>query len=283
MKVFSLKSDLISYLGPERSNGMKIGFVPTMGALHEGHLALIRASKKEADCTVCSIFVNPTQFNNRKDFLKYPVSLSEDMDILKIEGCNAVYAPGEDDLYDPPGVNTVKFNFGKVETILEGKYRPEHFNGVALIVTKLFNIVQPHFTYFGQKDLQQYFIVRQLIHDLCYNIQLRLIPTVREKDGLAQSSRNRRIPENVRPEAALFYKSLITGRDMLHKGSTVNETKEYIKDMIEGHPGLQLEYFEVVDTEKFTLTDQINNKNNTALCIAGYINNIRLIDNIMYI
>jgi len=283
MKVFSLKSDLIAYLGPERSNGRKIGFVPTMGALHEGHLALVRASRKEADRTVCSIFVNPTQFNNREDFLKYPVSLNEDIEILKEEGCDAVYTPGEEDLYDPPGDMTIKFNFGEVETILEGKYRPGHFNGVALVITKLFNIIQPHFTYFGQKDLQQYYIVRQLIHDLSYNIQLRLIPTVREKDGLALSSRNRRIPEDIRPLAAVFYKSLTAGRDMLLNGNTIKEAKEYIKDMIAGYPELRLEYIEVVDTEKFTLINQISNKNNTVLCIAGYINNIRLIDNVMYI
>lgn len=283
MKVYKLKSDLIAFLEPTRSKGLKIGFVPTMGALHQGHLALVRASKKEADCTVCSIFVNPAQFNNREDFLKYPVSLNEDLDQLYKEGCEAVYAPGEEDLYNSSAAGAIGFQFENLEKILEGKYRPGHFNGVALVVTKLFNIVQPHFTYFGQKDLQQYYLVRNLIHDLCYNIQLQLVPTVREKDGLALSSRNQRIPKNLRPLASIFYRSLIEARDMLYKGSKVKEVKKYVKEMFNGDPELSLEYFEVVDTHTFSLTDQVIDKYNTALCIAGYINNIRLIDNVMYI
>ncbi|MFN2128099.1 MAG: pantoate--beta-alanine ligase [Anaerolineales bacterium] len=283
MEIFKLKSDLISYLETVRSNGYKIGFTPTMGALHNGHMELVRASKKEADCTVCSIFVNPGQFNNPEDLLNYPRSYSQDIAKLKKEECDVVYAPDEDDLYDSPNKITIGFHLGTLGTILEGKYRSGHFKGVALVVVKLFNTIQPHFTYFGQKDLQQYYLVRNLIRDLSYNIQLRLIPTVREKDGLALSSRNRRIPGEMRPLATIFFTSLTKSRDMLHRGSSVEEVKKYVEYSFKGKPELSLEYFEVVDTERFMLVDRVRDKNNTALCIAGYINNIRLIDNVMYI
>jgi pantoate--beta-alanine ligase len=283
MEIFKLKSDLINYLETIRSKGYTIGFTPTMGALHNGHMDLVRASKKEADCTVCSIFVNPAQFNNPEDLLNYPRSISEDIAILKKEECDVVYTPDENDLYDSPDKIMIGFHLGALETILEGKYRPGHFKGVALVVVKLFNIIQPHFTYFGQKDLQQYYLVRNLIRDLSYNIQLRLIPTTREEDGLAMSSRNRRIPEEMRPLATIFFRCLTKGSDMLHQGSSVEKVKKYVEDLFKGKPELSLEYFEVVDTERFILVDRVSDENNTALCIAGYINNIRLIDNVMYI
>jgi pantoate--beta-alanine ligase len=283
MNVFYSKEELIPSLEMERSKGTKIGFIPTMGALHGGHLALIRASKKEADLTVCSIFVNPSQFNSREDLLKYPKNFREDFRKLKKEGCDIVYAPSEDDLYDPSGRMITSIHFGDLENTLEGKYRPGHFQGVAIVVIKLFNIIRPKYTYFGQKDLQQFFLIETIIRDLSFDIQLRCIPTVREKDGLAISSRNTRIPNDIRPIANSFYHSLTTGRDMLHTGKSLKEVKAYVNDMFINKPQLELEYFELVDTRNFRITDNIKDKYKTALCIAGYLNNIRLIDNVMYI
>lgn len=283
MRVFKLQSDLNDYLSRMRLRRRKIGLVPTMGALHEGHMALIKASREEADITVCTIFVNPAQFNNPDDLLKYPRSLEDDLEKLKATSCEVAYAPEASDLYDLDMGEQVRFDFGNLGQVLEGHYRPGHFNGVALVVLKFFNIVQPDITFFGQKDLQQFHIIRTLIHDLSYHIQLRLVPTVREKDGLAMSSRNRRIPEGLRPLAGRFYECLIKGREMLYRGSSVKEVKQHMEEVFKRHPELELEYFEVVDTFKFTVIDDIQNKESTALCIAGYLNNIRLIDNVMYI
>jgi len=283
MKAFNHKSELIIFLDSERARGMKIGLVPTMGALHEGHLALIRASKQEADITVCSIFVNPKQFNNKQDLLKYPKTFKDDIAKLKKEGCEVIYSPLEGDIFDESHKMILSFNFGELETVLEGKYRPGHFKGVAIVVTKLFNIVQPHFTYFGQKDLQQFFLIENIIHDLSYRIQLRRVPTIREKDGLALSSRNMRITEDIRPLAKIFYECLTSARNMLHSGADISNVKKYVNNVFSKYAQLQLEYFEIIDTRKFTITDTILDKNKTALCIAGYLNNIRLIDNVMYI
>ena len=283
MKVFKLKTQLTEYLAQMRAGKQKIGFVPTMGALHEGHLALIHASREEADITVCSIFVNPTQFNNQKDLLKYPRAFEDDLAKLKSTTCEAVYMPDESDLYDPAMREQVSFDFGNLGQVLEGQYRPGHFSGVALVVLKLFNIIKPDITFFGQKDLQQFHVVRTLIHDLSYTIHLKLVPTVREEDGLAMSSRNRRIPEKLRPVAGRFYECLMNGRDMLYRGTSVQEVKKHVAEVFTRYPDLKLEYFEVVDTRRFTIVDNILDKNSTALCIAGYLNNIRLIDNVMYI
>ena len=244
---------------------------------------MVKASIAEADITVCSIFVNPTQFNNKEDLLKYPNTFDEDIMKLKKTGCDIVYAPPQEDLYEDESKRITEFSFGSLDQLLEGKYRPGHFGGVALVVSKLFNIVSPDFTYFGQKDLQQFYLIRQLIRDLSYNIQIRCVPTVREKDGLALSSRNLRIPKELRPLAATFYKCLINGKDMLREGKSISSVKNKVKEIFAGSPELRLEYFEMIDTDKFQIIDQIRDENETSLCIAGYLYNIRLIDNVNYI
>jgi pantoate--beta-alanine ligase len=254
-----------------------------MGALHEGHLALIKASKSEADITVSSIFVNPAQFNNKEDLVKYPKTFDEDIEKLRKENCDVVYAPSEEDLYEKSDDMITAFDFGALETILEGKYRPGHFRGVALVVVKLFNIIQPHFAYFGQKDLQQFFLVEHIIRDLSFRIQLRCVATVRESDGLAMSSRNRRIPLKDRPKARLFYSCLLQGKEMLQNGVSIDKVKNRIRDTFARDLQMRLEYFELIDTTTFNITDQIKDPKTTALCIAGYLNNIRFIDNVMYI
>jgi len=283
MRIFTLKSDLIRYLQKARMEGKKIGLVPTMGALHAGHLALVRASVKESDLTVSSIFVNPAQFNNPDDLKKYPRTFDQDIRLLEQEGCEVVYAPGVEDLYDPNSAGIIKFDLGNFNAVLEGKHRPGHFNGVALVVSKLFNIVLPDFSYFGQKDLQQYHLIEHLTREMSYNIQIRCVPTVRDSDGLAMSSRNLRIPEALRPLAPVFYQCLTGGKEMIQSGESIAAVKQWVGEQFSSSEHLALEYYEAVDTRSFTLVDRITDKENTALCIAGYLNNIRLIDNVKYI
>ncbi len=282
MKVFKKKKDVCYLIDNERIKGKKIGFVPTMGALHRGHLALIDFAVKENDICICSIFVNPAQFNNREDLLKYPQSLEKDLILLKTTGCHVVYVPEVNEIYKNPDRLKTTIGFGKIESILEGKFRPGHFRGVGLVVTKFFNIIKPHKTYFGQKDLQQYYLIRQLIDDFSYDIQLVCVPTIREKDGLAFSSRNNRIEPEYRSYANKFYDCLKQSRYLLKDGKTMQEIKKFADKYISQFPFLKLEYLEMVDTGDFQIIDKIRDKNQTALCIAGYVNNIRLIDNVFY-
>lgn len=282
MHVFKAKKDLINFLENERIKGKKIGFVPTMGALHPGHLELIKNALRENDLCVCSIFVNPTQFNNKEDLEKYPRSIETDIQNLRIQGCQVAFLPDVQVLYDDPADPKTTLNFGDIETILEGKHRPGHFRGVGLVVAKLFNIVRPHRAYFGQKDLQQYFLIKQLIHDLSFNIQLKCVPTLREKDGLAFSSRNRRIAPENRAVANKFYECLLECKSQLERGEDPQKIRSFAETYLSRFHALRLEYIELVDTKNFCIIHRISDKNHTALCIAGYINNIRLIDNVFF-
>jgi pantoate--beta-alanine ligase len=282
MQVFETKKGLIHFLEKERIKEKKIGFVPTMGALHQGHLALIQKAKEENDLCVCSIFVNPTQFNNKEDLERYPRSAGEDLRLLKQAGCQAAFLPAINELYDKPFELKTTLHFGEIETILEGKYRPGHFSGVGLVVTKLFNIVSPDRTYFGQKDLQQYHLIRQLILDLSFDIQLRCVPTERESDGLALSSRNQRIPPESRPQANKFYLCLLHCKSLLEQGENPEKLQSIAETFLSPFEALRLEYIELVDTENFRIIHRVLDNNRMALCIAGYINNIRVIDNVMF-
>jgi len=283
MEIFHSKTDLTDYLGNARIKDKKIGFSPTMGALHDGHLSLIRASKLESDISVCSIFINPVQFNNEEDLQNYPRTLEDDLDKLLNEKCDAVYVPQIEDIYVASKKIKTNIHFGSIENILEGSFRPGHFKGVGLIVSKFFNIIKPDYAYFGQKDLQQYHLIKQLIEDLSYEIKLRCISTVRESDGLALSSRNARIKDGDRPIANSFYEALIKANIMLKKGYDIPQVKKFVSDFIGEYPQLSLEYFEVIDIREFSIIENIEEKNKTALCISGYLNNIRLIDNVFYI
>lgn len=282
MLVFNAKNDLIHFLDNERIKGNKIGFVPTMGALHQGHLSLVRKAIAESDLCVCSIFVNPTQFNNQEDLEKYPKSTEEDLGKLREEGCQVVFLPATHEMYDNPMELRTILHFGEIETILEGKYRPGHFRGVGLVVVKLFNIVEPDFTYFGQKDLQQFYLIKQIIKDLSFDIHLVCVPTERESDGLAMSSRNRRIPGEIRPLASKFYECLQYCKSALLKGEEPEKLQRLAASFLSPFPELRLEYIELVETENFRITKKMSDINKMALCIAGYIHNIRLIDNVMF-
>ncbi|MCU0338690.1 MAG: pantoate--beta-alanine ligase [Spirosomaceae bacterium] len=280
MHIFHTISDLRAHLRAHRMLGQSIGFVPTMGALHEGHLSLIAASKAQNDLTVCSIFVNPIQFNNPDDLARYPRTLDVDCAMLAPAGCDVVFAPSAEEMY--PEKALLKFDFGDLERVMEGQFRPGHFNGVGIVVAKLFNIVQPDRTYFGQKDLQQVAVVRRMMIDLGFQIELHPCPTLREADGLAMSSRNRNLTAEERPIAAHIFKGLTAAKTALLTGETAEMVKAQMATHFEQQPAFRLEYFEVVNAHTLQSVDKKQPDGQTALCIAAFLGKVRLIDNFVF-
>lgn len=260
--------------GQEKS----IGFVPTMGALHDGHIELIRASKKENDITICSIFVNPTQFNNPKDLENYPHDTHNDIEKLIKAKCDALFIPSADLMYEKEPI--LNFHFGYLEEIMEGKCRPGHFKGVGLIIAKLFNLTEPNRAYFGTKDLQQLTVIRKLANELFFNIQIIPVKTVRESDGLAMSSRNRLLSASERKSSINLYQALLTARRKLNEGESVEIVQNHIVNYFKSEHNIELEYFEIVNTTNLRKISEIDNKNEVSLCIAGQLGKVRLIDNI---
>ncbi len=278
MEVFNQIEPIQEYLRTQRLMQKSIGLVPTMGALHQGHLSLLGACKRDNDISVCSIFVNPTQFNNPEDLKLYPRHWDKDLSILEQEGCDAVFLPGEEEMYrENPRMS---LHFGMLEEVMEGKFRPGHFNGVGLVVSKLFHILSPDKAYFGQKDLQQFAIIRQLVTDMSFQIELICEPIVREADGLAMSSRNMRLNPEERQTATALYASLKRGASALLAGDDPGKIKIDNMQWLEKQ-GVVPEYFEIVDSE--TLKPVMNHfeKKLVALCVAGNVGPVRLIDNIL--
>jgi pantoate--beta-alanine ligase len=278
MEVIEQVASLRTTVRALRCSGKRIGFVPTMGALHEGHLELLRVSAQENDVTICSIFVNPTQFNNASDYKLYPRTLEQDISLLQTVGCDYLFAPKAEEVY--PKQSLLQFSFGELESVMEGAHRPGHFNGVATIVTKLFNLVQPHKAYFGQKDLQQVAVVRQLVQALSFDLELVCHPTVRETDGLAMSSRNKRLNKVQRELATQLYKALqLARRDLKQKPlpTIKSEVAHYLSQVDE----LELEYFEIADPMTLQPVAEVADHDELALCIAAYVGEVRLIDNIL--
>ncbi len=277
MQVFFEIKTLQTYLQNQRKSGKTIGFVPTMGALHQGHLSLIETAKNQNDVVVCSIFVNPTQFNNPHDLAVYPRTLEADCKMLEEVACDIVFAPSASEMY--PSLPTLKFDFGTLENVMEGKFRPGHFNGVGIVVSKLFNIVQPNKAYFGQKDLQQCAVINCLVKDLSFSLDLVICPTQRETDGLAMSSRNRNLSEDQRVIAPEIYKSLSAAAELL-KTKSSTEVKQFVTDYFEVIEDIELEYFEISDFETLLPIEELL-EGKTALCIAAFLGKTRLIDNII--
>ncbi len=255
----------------------QIGLVPTMGALHEGHLQLVRKSKQRSDLTVVSIFVNPTQFNNSEDFAKYPVTLEDDLEKLSSEGVDYVFAPEVREIYPTP--TKLRFDFGDLERVLEGKFRPGHFNGVGVVVSKLFHIIKPHRAFFGQKDLQQVGIIRRLVSDLSFDLELEIVPTHREPNGLAMSSRNVRLNPVEREKALMLFKSLESAKSGLFQGKPWTEIQKQVVADFEVEPLAKLEYLELVNPETFEAHSEFSKNRKSSICIAAYIGDVRLIDN----
>jgi pantoate--beta-alanine ligase len=278
MEIIKEPSELLKYIKRRKPEFKSIGFVPTMGALHQGHISLIECSKKENDFTICSIFVNPIQFNNAQDFILYPKNQEEDFKMLENAGCDLLFMPSAESMYaEEP---RIKIDFGSLELVMEGKFRPGHFNGVAIVVAKLFHIVQPDISYFGQKDLQQYLIIKQMVKDLSFPIELRSCPVIREKDGLAMSSRNQRLTPKGRPIAAKLNESLLLAAKLL-ENSTVESTKAKIRDFYKNIKEIKLEYFEITDSETLMPIKDVKEHKGIAICVAAYIDGVRLIDNIL--
>lgn len=278
MEIFTEIEPLKAFLRQEKIDAHSIGFVPTMGALHQGHLSLIKASRLENARTVCSIYVNPTQFNNPADLAKYPRTLDRDIDLLSKAGCDVVFCPDNNAMYSSE--SQIKFDFGSLDKVMEGRYRPGHFSGVALIVSKLFHIVTPERAYFGQKDFQQFKIIEKLVDELKFDISLRCMPIEREPDGLAMSSRNTRLSAEQRKKAIIFYESLQEARELLKKGSSMKDVQRVIKSKCENSQ-VQLEYLELAEESNLTLLENVSDKNKAILLIAGYVGEVRLIDNLL--
>lgn len=249
-----------------------------MGALHEGHLDLVKKSQSRCDVTIVSIFVNPTQFNNSEDFLKYPKSLDQDLEKLELTGVEYVFFPSEEVMY--PSEPKLKFDFGALENVLEGKFRPGHFNGVGVVVSKLFHLIRPNVAFFGQKDLQQVAVIKRLVNDLSFDLNLEIVPTRRESDGLAMSSRNLRLNAKQRQKALLLFRSLDEAKSELFIGKSWLETRRKIELEFENQPEAKLEYFELVHPDTFETYSTFDPSQKSSICIAAFIGGIRLIDNL---
>ena len=276
MKVLKSKKTLIDYVERQREMGKKIGFAPTMGALHEGHLSLYKAAKKENDEVISSIFVNPTQFNNPDDFQKYPKTLEKDLELLEKAGVDAVYVPNVEEMY-PDGLNSKKYDFDGLENEMEGKYRPGHFDGVGTIVEELFRQVQPHNAYFGEKDYQQLAIIKKMVEKTKLPVKIHGVPTLREEDGLAMSSRNVRLTETQRKEATIIYETLEKVKEWF-KVISLEEIKQKVTDIFR-NSNFELEYFVIADEKTLKETDYFYKDKNYRAFIVAYADTVRLIDN----
>ncbi len=276
MKVLKSKKTLIDYVERQREMGKKIGFAPTMGALHQGHLSLYKAAKKENDEVISSIFVNPTQFNNPDDFQKYPKTLEKDLELLEKAGVDAVYVPNVEEMY-PDGLNSKKYDFDGLENEMEGKYRPGHFDGVGTIVEELFRQVQPHNAYFGEKDYQQLAIIKKMVEKIKLPVKIHGVPTLREEDGLAMSSRNVRLTETQRKEATIIYETLTKVKEWF-KVISLEEIKQKVTDIFR-NSNFELEYFVIADEEMLKEANAIDENKEYRAFIVAYADTVRLIDN----
>lgn len=279
MKIIHTIKDLQTELSELKAQGEKVGLVPTMGALHAGHASLVKRSVNENDVTVVSVFVNPTQFNDKNDLVKYPRTLDADCKLLESCGVTFVFAPSVEEIYPEP--DTRRFSYAPLDTVMEGAFRPGHFNGVCQIVSKLFDIVKPHCAYFGEKDFQQLAIIREMVRQMKFDLEIVGCLIVREEDGLALSSRNARLSAEERENALNISQTLFKSRTFATTHS-VSETQKMVEDAIAAAPGLRLEYFEIVDGNTLQKVGDWNDTSYVVGCITVFCGEVRLIDNIKY-
>ena len=263
----------------EKYNSKNIGFVPTMGALHSGHISLVERCVKENDVCVVSVFVNPTQFNDKADLERYPRTEEADKKLLEAASCDIVFMPGVEEMY--PEEDTRVFNFGSIETVMEGKYRPGHFNGVAQIVSKLFDAVEPTRSYFGEKDFQQVAIIRDMVRQLNLPVEIIACPIIREESGLARSSRNELLSADERKKAALISQVLSKSVNFA-KEMSVDEVKNWVIDQFKTDEVFRMDYYDIVDGNSLQSISSWDESDYIVGCIAVYCGKIRLIDNIHY-
>ncbi len=279
MKIIHTISELQAELSALKAQGKMVGLVPTMGALHAGHASLVERSVAENDVTVVSIFVNPTQFNDKNDLLKYPRTLEADCELLQSVGAMIAFAPSVEEVYPEP--DTRSFSYAPLDTVMEGTFRPGHFNGVCQIVSKLFDMVQPHRAYFGEKDFQQLAIIREMVRQMNYPLEIVGCPIVREADGLAMSSRNTRLSVEERTTALNISRILFESQKYA-KVHTLAETKSFVEEGIAAIEGLRLEYYEVVDDRTLQTVREWDEAEGIVGCITVFCGDVRLIDNIRY-
>ena len=282
MKVINKTSDLQAIIEQLKNDGKSIGLVPTMGALHKGHLSLVKNSISNNDITVVSIFVNPTQFNNPNDLASYPRTVEKDLELLQTVGCDVVFAPEADDIYSKSETDSrFEFDFEGLDKVMEGKFRPGHFNGVVQIVSKLFDLVRPNRAYFGEKDFQQLAIIRLMTRR--YNLPIEIVPCpiVREDSGLALSSRNSLLKDNEKQVASHIYAVLNESRQFVPQ-TEVEELKQCVIAAIEQKPELKVEYFDIVDGHTLKSIGKWDECDYVVGCITVFCRNVRLIDNICY-
>ena len=279
MKIIDTIKDLRLLLDESRAAGKSVGLVPTMGALHAGHASLVERAVKENDVVVVSVFVNPTQFNDKNDLKNYPRTLDADCALLERIGATVAFAPSVEEMY--PEEDTRQFSFAPLDTVMEGACRPGHFNGVAQIVSKLFYAVEPDRAYFGEKDFQQLAIIREMVRQLGMGLEIVGCPIVREEDGLAMSSRNTLLSEDERERALTTSSTLFASADFA-KINTLAATKAFVEDMINDTPGLELEYYQIVDGNTLQEIEEWKDSDYVVGCIALFCGNVRLIDNIKY-
>jgi len=277
MNVFYKKKSLQDFLTSLHDN-ISIGFVPTMGALHKGHLSLIKKSRAENDCIVVSIFVNPTQFDNKDDLLKYPKNVEKDIAFLEKSGCDVVFIPDTNEVYNKK-IKASVFDFDGLEFEMEGKHRKGHFDGVGTIVKKFLEIVKPHKAYFGEKDFQQLQIVKKLVQKQELPVEIIACSIYREEDGLAMSSRNVRLTDLQRKEAPFIYKTLKNAK-IKFKKNTIQEVINWVEEQFKKNTILELEYFEIAHIQTLKSANYKNNITNYRAFIAVFAGGVRLIDNI---
>lgn len=279
MKVVESKQELLKTLQACKDENKTIGFVPTMGALHQGHVSLVEKAIDETDIVVVSIFVNPIQFNDPNDFEKYPSTVDEDIAKLKETNCSIVFIPNVEEMY--PEEPEESYDFGYMETVMEGACRPGHFNGVAVVVKRLFNLVQPDVAFFGEKDFQQLAIIKELVRKEQLQIEIVGCPTIREDTGLAMSSRNTRLSENEVQIATCL--SFVLRNSISYKyGQNSKEISTKVYEYLDKIEGVDLEYFSIVDKDTLKQLTEEESLNNAVACIAAVVGGVRLIDNMSF-
>lgn len=281
MHIIETVSELLTIVEKGKQTGKKTGLVPTMGALHEGHLSLVRKSRQDNDITIVSIFVNPTQFNNPADLATYPRQPENDFKLLAKEGVDFVFAPTVEEIYPQDFDKNRKFELGSVAEVMEGKYRPGHFQGVALIVNRLFQLCRPTRAYFGMKDFQQIAVIKEMIKNEGIDVEIIACPIVREESGLALSSRNQLLSEEERKEASQIHKVLTASKEY-RKSHSIQETREWVIDQLDSKEGFKVEYFEIVDGENLVPVVEWSESKYIVGCITVFVGKVRLIDNIEY-
>lgn len=277
MKIFTTKHEVSQHLQQLQAAGKSVGFVPTMGALHHGHLSLLAQAKQQAHIVVCSIFVNPTQFNDPADLDKYPRPIEADIAKLEQAGCNVLFNPPVSEMY--AGHESWHLDIGELEHLLEGKFRPGHYQGVMQVVHKLFSIVQPNLAFFGQKDYQQVMVIEQMVSNLNMPVKLVMCPIEREPDGLAMSSRNIHLTADDRQHALVLSRALNQAKAAIEAGELLSNVAQQAADLISRENGTELEYFELADGQ--TLHAAMPNSQHVVALVAARVGRTRLIDNVI--